>query len=54
MRVVWTFVALLMLAVAAGSVVAMLPPETFKDPIFASSDSSSDDGGSDREYTEFA
>lgn len=44
---------LLALASVLGSSVAMLPPETFRDPIFASQgDSGGDDG--DSGYTEFA
>lgn len=43
----------LVLAMAVGRAVAMLPPETFKDPIFAfqnASESEESDGG----YSEFA
>lgn len=46
--------AVLVLAVAAGRVVAMLPPETFRDPLFVEEDTSHDGGGSEGEYTEFA
>lgn len=52
MRVLRITMLVLVLAMAFGRVVAMLPPETFKDPIFALQDDSGDD--SDAEYTEFA
>jgi len=41
-----------LLAQALAVCVAMLPPETFREPIFASQDSGGDDG--DSGYTEFA
>lgn len=46
--------AMLLLAIMiVGKAVAMLPPEVFKDPIFASNDSSDEGQDSDRD-TEFA
>lgn len=54
MKVVRIIMLVLVLAVVLGKV-AMLPPEIFKEPIFAAQDSSGDDGGSrDGGYTEFA
>lgn len=38
--------------VVLGKAVSMLPPETFKDPIFAEQDSG--DGGSIKEPSDFA
>ncbi|MFH0799212.1 MAG: hypothetical protein V2A66_03415 [Pseudomonadota bacterium] len=55
MKVVRITMLVLALAMAVGSVLAMLPPDTFKDPIFASQDGSGDSGGSDSGgVTEFA
>ena len=47
MRIALLFV---LLAAAVGHSVAMLPPDTFKEPIFAAQDG--DDGAG--EHTEFA
>ena len=51
MRYVKIAMLVLVMAMALGRVVAMLPPETFKEPIFASADEGSDD---DSGYSEFA
>lgn len=50
MKVVRIAILVLVLASILGNAVAMLPPEIFKDPIFAAQDDSGDDG----EVTEFA
>ena len=53
MKFVKLAMLVLVLAMAVGRAVAMLPPETFKDPIFAlQNESGSED--SDGGYSEFA
>ena len=47
-------IMLLLALITAFGAVAMLPPDTFKDPIFASAESSGDEEGDDSGYTEFA
>lgn len=53
MNAFWKIAAVLVLVVAALNTVAMLPPETFKDPIFAAKDAEGNDGATS-EHTEFA
>lgn len=53
MKVIWMIVLVLVAIVALGRSVAMLPPDVFKDPIFAS-ESSGGDSSDSGEYTEFA
>lgn len=54
MKGIWIAVTLVVLALAAIRTVAMLPPETFKEPIFASEDGGGDGGGYEGEATDFA
>ena len=54
MKYVRIAMLVLVMAMAVGRAVAMLPPETFKDPIFALQDDSGDDSGGDAGYTMFA
>lgn len=53
MKAGWTIILLLVAVAALMKPVAMLPPEVFKDPIFAS-ESSGEDSSDAGEYTEFA
>lgn len=53
MRTVWLTMLVLVLGIVVIRSVGMLPPETFRDPIFAAGDTSGDDGSSS-EHTDFA
>ena len=55
MRLFTLAMILLTMALALGSTTRMLPPDTFKDPIFAANDDNgSDDNSRDSGYSEFA
>lgn len=53
MRAFCLTMLVLVLGIVAVRSAGMLPPETFKDPIFAAEDTSGD-GGSSSEHTDFA
>lgn len=55
MKVLKLIMLVLVVAVALGKAVNMLPPETYREPIFVGNDQSDDgDDSGPREYTVFA